>query len=304
MLRGVFYTDPTTLSLARRAELWYKRGNHGYVEDFGSLPNIVIGTVTIAGSLLWMALAKGAKKQLSILIGIAAGYIAALLFGKVDFSVLHGVRWFALPRFLPYQPQFRWDAIVSVAIIYLVSATETLGDASAITGGLLHRPLTREEMTGALTIDGFGSFISGLLGGTPVTSYSENVGLTIMTGVVNRNVARVGGVVLIISGLFPPVSRFIGTIPEPVIGGMFLIVMGQIMTSGFEMIADAGFTARNKLITAISLSVAIGFTGATEAGIWSSFPVAIQSIFSQNVVAVIFVLALALNIVLPKNMEA
>ena len=97
------------------------------------------------------------------------------------------------------------DAIFSIAIIYLVSATETLGDASALTGGTLHRELTKDETTGVLTIDGFGSVLSGLLGGTPVTSYSENVGLTIMTKVVNRHVARLGGVIMILAGFFPPV---------------------------------------------------------------------------------------------------
>ncbi len=275
----------------------------GYAEDFGSLPNIIIGFVTIAACLSWMVLVKGSRKQLSILAGLAAGYVAALLFGKVDFSGLTEGGWFALPVFLPYKPVFRWDAIVSIAIIFLVSATETLGDASAVTGSLLHRPLSRQEMTGVLTVDGFGSFLSGIFGGTPVTSYSENVGLTIMTGVINRNVARVGALILIVAGLLPPVGRFFGTVPKPVIGGILLIVMGQILISGFEMIAEAGFTTRNKLIAAISLSMAVGFTGTTEAGIWNSFPLPVQSIFSQNVVAVIFVIALVLNLILPKNLD-
>ena len=194
----------------------------------------------------------------------------ALMFRKIDFSELWDGGWFTLPNFLPYKPVFHWNAILSVGIIYLVSATETLGVASAITSGTLHRPLTRREMTGVLTLDGFGSVLSGFLGGVPVTSYSENVGLTIMTGVVNRNVARVGGLILIVAGLLPPISRFFGTIPEPVIGGILLIVMGQILVSGVEMIAAAGFTTRNKLIAAVSLSIAIGFTTSTEAGIWSS----------------------------------
>ena len=275
----------------------------GYAEDFGSVPNIITGTVTLLSCLLWMVLVKGSKKQLSILVGLAAGYLTALLFGHVDFSALKEGGFFSLPKLLPYAPVFRLDAILSVCVIYLVSATETLGDASAIAGGALHRTLTQQETTGVLTIDGLGSVFSGLLGGTPVTSYSENVGLTIMTGVVNRSVARVGGAIMILAGLFPPVSSFMGTIPKPVIGGVLLIVLGQILVSGFEMIAEAGFTTRNKLIAAISLSVGIGFTASTEAGLWSSFPVAIQSIFAQNVVSVVFVLALALNLVLPQDMD-
>lgn len=275
----------------------------GYAEDFGSLHNIFIGVVTLQACLLWMVLAKGGVKQLSILVGLAAGYVTALLFGKVDLSGLTADGWVALPKLLPYRPYFRLDAIISVAIIYLVSATETLGDASALTGGALHRELTPQETTGVLTIDGFGSVLSGLLGGTPVTSYSENIGLTIMTKVVNRNVARAGAVIMIIAGFFPPVGRFFGTVPKPVIGGILLMVLGQILVSGVEMIAEAGFTTRNKLIAAISLSLAIGFTTSTEAGIWSRFPLAIQTMFSQNVVAVIFTIALLLNLVLPRNMD-
>ena len=275
----------------------------GYVEDFGSLPNIVIGFVTLQVCLRWMVLVKGRKRQLSILVGLAAGYVTALLFGKVSFSGLLEGCWLALPRVLTYKPMFRLDTILSVCIIYLVSATETIGDASAVTGGALHRDLSKDEATGVLTVDGLGSLLSGLLGGTPVTSYSENVGLTIMTKVVNRNVARAGGAIMVLIGFFPPVGRFIGTIPKPVIGGILLMVLGQILVSGFEMIAEAGFTSRNKLITAISLSVAIGFTASTEVGIWDSFQLAIQTIFSQNVVAVIFAVALIMSLILPKDME-
>ena len=275
----------------------------GYVQDFGSLPNLVIGFVILASSILWTVLTKGVVRQISILVGLAVGYLTAVCFGRVDFSGIGAGGLFSLPQLLPYKPVFRLDAIISVCIIYLVSATETIGDLSAITNGALHRSPTQNEITGVLTTDGFGSVISGFFGVSPITSYSQNVGLTIMTGVVNRNVARVGGVLLVLCGLLPPAAGLMNTIPEPVIGGMLLIVLGQILVSGFEMIAKVGFTPRTKLITAITLSVAVGFTASTEAGIWESFPVAIQSIFSQNVVAVIFVLALVLNLVLPKNIE-
>ncbi len=277
----------------------------GYAEDFGSFHNLVTGTVTILACLLWMIHAKGAKRQLSILVGLAAGYVTALFFGLVDIrgAVENTVGWFALPRILPYKPTFHLDAIISICIIYCVSATETLGDTAAVTGGVLRRNLTKNEMTGVLTVDGFGSLFSGLFGCSPITSYSENVGLTIMTGVINRNVARIGGAIMIIAGLLPHIGGFISTIPQPVIGGVLLMVLGQILASGVEMISEAGFTTRNKLITAISLSIAIGFTASTEAGIWESFPPVIQAVFGQNVVAVVFVLALFLNLVLPKDMD-
>ena len=274
-----------------------------YVQDFGSVSNLLIGIVTLLVCLLWQIFMKGTVKQLAILVGLAAGYITALFFGKVDLSNLTAGGWFALPKLLPYSPVFHIDAIVSICIIYLVSATETIGDAAALVRGALHREITSEEVSGALTADGFGSALGGLFGVTPVTSYSENVGLTILTGVVNRNVARIGALIMILCGLFPPVSQFMRTIPTSVIGGVLLIVIGQILVSGFQMIAEAGFSPRNKLIVSLSLAMGIGFTASTEAGIWNAFPVAVQTIFAQNVVSVIFATALLMNLLLPKNIE-
>ncbi len=145
--------------------------------------------------------------------------------------------------------------------------------------------------------------LAGLLGITPVTSYSENVGLTILTGVVNRNVARHGAAIMVLCGLLPPVGRLVSSIPTPAIGAVMLIVIGQILVSGFEMIAEAGFSVRNKLIAALSLSIGIGYTASTESGIWDAFPTAVRAIFSQNVVAVIFAVAMALSLLLPREME-
>ena len=275
----------------------------GYEEDFGSVPNLVIGFVTLVSCILWQAFTKKRLKQISVLIGFVCGYLTALCFGKIDFSGILEHGWFALPKILPYAPEFRLDAILSICVIYLVSATETIGDASALASGALHRRITPQETSGALTADGFGSAIAGLFGVTPITSYSQNVGLTIMTGVVNRNVIRIAAAVMVFCGLFPPIGGFFQTVPNPVFGGIMLIVMGQILVSGFEMIAEIGFTQRNKLIASISLAIGIGFTTSTEIGIWDSFPVAIRSIFSQNVVSVIFVVALVLSLILPKKNE-
>ena len=252
---------------------------------------------------LQQVLAKGNAKQLAILVSLAAGYITALCFGQIDLSHVMDRGWFALPRLLPVAPVFRWDAIVSICLIYLVSATETIGDATALTGGILHRDITREEISGALTVDGFGSMLGGLLGVSPVTSYSENVGMTIMTGVINRNVTRLGALILIVGGFFPPIGQFVQTIPTSAIGAVLIIVVGQILVSGVQMIAETGFTPRNKLIVALSLAIGIGFTTSTEAGIWNAFPVFVQAIFAQNVVAVIFVFSLLLHLVLPMNMK-
>ena len=275
----------------------------GYVDDFGSVPYLVVGLVTVVVCLMWQFLMKGVKRHLGILAGLAAGYIAALLYGMVDLSQMTGENWFALPRLLPYKPVFNFEMIFPVCLIFLVSAVETMGDASALVRGTMKREISLEEISGALAADGFGSTISGLLGVTPITSYSENIGLTIMTGVINRKVARIGTLIMILFGLFPHVGMFVRTIPTPAIGGVLVIVIGQILVSGFQMISEAGFTQRNKMIVSLSLAIGIGFTTSTEAGIWVSFPVAVQTIFGQSIVAVVFVIAMLLHLLLPKNVE-
>lgn len=275
----------------------------GYVSDFGSVPHWVTGGVTLLACLLWQIFTKGTKKQLSILVGLGAGYITALCFGMVDLSGLTENGWFALPRLMPHTPEFRLDAILSICVVYLVSATETMGDAAAVASGALGREITTKEISGALAADGFGSAMGGLLGVMPVTSYTENAGLTIMTGVVNRNVARVGALIMVLCGLFPPVGQFVQSIPSSVIGGVLVMVMGRILVSGIEMIAQAGFTPRNKVIASISLAVGVGFTASTEAGIWTAFPQEVQTIVGSSVVSVVFVIAVLLNLLLPKQME-
>ena len=275
----------------------------GITDDFGAIHHLVTGTVTILACILWQVFVKGSKKQLSILIGLIAGYITSLFFGLVEFPDFSQVSIFAFPKILPVMPEFHFDAILSICIIYLVSATETIGDVSAITNGALMRDSTLEEVSGALSIDGFGSMLGGFFGVSPVTSFSENVGLTIMTKVVNRNVTRIAAGIIIICAFFPPIGYFFRTIPSPVMGGVLLVVFGQIIVSGFEMVATAGFTFRNKLIASLSLAIGIGFTETNQAGIWSNMPAIIQSIFSQNVVAVIFVMALLLDLLLPKKLD-
>ena len=178
-----------------------------------------------------------------------------------------------------------------------------MGDAAAVASGALGREITTKEISGALAADGFGSAMGGQLGVMPVTSYTENAGLTIMTGVVNRNVARVGALIMVLCGLFPPVGQFVRSIPSSVIGGVLVMVMGRILVSGIEMIAQAGFTPRNKVIASISLAVGVGFTASTEAGIWAAFPQEVQTIVGSSVVSVVFVIAVLLNLLLPKQME-
>ena len=275
----------------------------GYTEDFGSAENLILGTITLVVCLVWNIKAKGYLKQLSVLVGLVVGYIVAVFMGKVDLSIIFSGGIVSLPKLMPYVPEFHIGAIFSVAIIFLVSAAETIGDTTAMASSGLKREITEREITGSLACDGYASAFSSLLGCPPVTSFSQNVGLIAMTKVVNRFTIMTGAICMILAGLLPPVGNFFASLPESVLGGCTLMMFGTILTSGVEMIAKAGFTQRNITIAALSLSIGIGFTAASETEIWHIFPEILQSVFSANVVAVVFVVSIILNLTLPKNME-
>lgn len=275
----------------------------GYATDFGSVSNLLLGLITLATCLLWNMFAKGYLKQLSVLAGLIVGYIVAIFMGKVDLSMIMSGGIVALPHLLPIKPEFHAGAIMSACIIFLVSAAETIGDTSALVAGGLGREITGEEISGSLACDGYGSFISGLFGCPPVTSFSQNVGLVAMTKVVNRFTIMTGAVAMILAGLFPPIGNFFASLPQSVLGGCTIMMFGTILTSGMQMIANCGFSQRNITIVAMALSIGIGFTTTSESGIWAGFSPVVQSVFSANVVAVVFVVAIIMNLILPKNME-
>ena len=225
----------------------------GYAEDFGSVENLAIGTITLVTCLLWNIFAKGYLKQLSVLAGLVVGYVISIFAGKVS--------------------------------------------------GGLNREITGKEISGSLACDGYASAISGLFGCPPVTSFSQNVGLVAMTHVVNRFTIMTGAACMILAGLLPPVGNFFASLPECVLGGCTIMMFGSILTSGVQMIAKCGFSQRNVTIISLSLAIGIGFTTASESGIWSLFPQLVQSVFSANVVAVVFVVSIILSLVLPKDMD-
>ena len=239
--------------------------------DFGSLNNWIVGTITLL----------------------------ACCMGMVSFSGLSSLSFIALPRLMPFTPEFNLGAILSVVAVYLVSATETIGDTSALCNSALHRDPKEREMGSAICCDGFVSTVSGIFGCTPITSFSQNVGLASISGVVNRFTIGVGAVVMIIGGVFPIIGAALTTIPQAVLGGCTIMMFGSILFAGFGMMARAGFSQRNMVIVSLSLSIGLGFTQATE--MFAIFPDIVRTVFAENCVAVVFLLAVVLNLVLPKK---
>lgn len=271
-------------------------------ENFGSVENWILGTITLLCCILFNIFAKSYWKQLSVLFGLVVGYLVAIPMGLVDFSSLAGTSVITLPHLMPFKMEFHLNAIISVALIFLVSATETIGDTQALANSGLNRSATTKEISGSLACDGFISSLSSLFGCMPITSFSQNVGLVAMTKVVNRFTIATGALIMILAGIFPIFGAVLATLPDAVLGGCTIMMFGTIVVSGLQMIGKCGYSQRNITIVALSLSIGIGFTQVPE--LFSVFPKIIETVFAENCVAVVFLVAVILNLILPQNMEA
>lgn len=270
-------------------------------EDFGSAKNWILGSVTLLCCILFHIFAKSYFKQLSVLFGLIVGYLIAIPMGMVDFSSLSGTSVIALPHLLPFKMEFHPNAILSVVLIFLVSATETIGDTEALANSGLNRSASTKEISGSLACDGFISSLSSLFGCLPITSFSQNVGLVAMTKVVNRFTIATGAIIMILAGIFPIFGSVLATLPDAVLGGCTIMMFGTIVVSGLQMIGKCGYSQRNITIVALSLSIGIGFTQVPD--LFAIFPKIIETVFAENCVAVVFLVAVLLNLVLPKNMD-
>ncbi len=267
--------------------------------DFGSVQNWVLGTVTLLSCIAFNIFAKGNLKPLAVLFGLVTGYVLALFMGKVDLSLVSSAGLLSLPRFLPFEPEFNLSAIISVSMIFLVSATETIGDTSAMTSTVLKREASDREISGSLACDGFVSSLSALFGCLPITSFSQNIGLLAMTKVVNRYTIATGAGIMLLAGVFPIVGALLASLPEAVLGGCTIMMFGNIVISGLMMIGNCGYSQRNIVIAALSLSVGLGFTQAPQ--MFAIFPDIVRTVFAENCVATVFIVAVLMNLVMPQE---
>ena len=269
--------------------------------EFGDWKYLTVGMITLMSCLIFNIKAKSFYKQLSVLFGLVVGYIAAFSFGMVDLTRMTSVSVLSLPAFMPYELEFHADAIFSVFLIFLVSATETLGDTSALSAMGFGREAKDKEISGAITVDGFISSLSSLFGCMPITSFSQNVGLIAMTRVVNRKAIACGAGIMILAGFIPALGVILASLPDAVLGGCTLMMFGSIVVSGVRMISQCGYSQRNMSIAALSLSIGLGFTQTPQ--IFRLFPDLFRSVFAENCVAVVFIVAILPNLIFPKEKE-
>ena len=211
-------------------------------------------------------------------------------------------KWFAIP--LPPKEiftniRFRLDAIIPMCIMFIVTAVETIGDASGVVEGGLNRDATNKELSGAVICDGFGSSVAALFGVLPNTSFSQNVGLVGMTKVVNRFAIAMGAGILVLAGLFPKIGAIINIMPQPVLGGAAVFMFASIVISGINLITKEPLTGRNATIVAIALGLGFGIGSSSAAQAF--MPQWLKYIFGGSGIVPAALIAIILNIVIPKN---
>ena len=299
-------------------------GGGNTAEDFGSMENILLAIFVLIVILILKHWTKGFLSSSAILIGIIAGYIVAIIMGFVlpttainsegveytkawvlNWSKVADARWFAVPSIVGFgdladiKITFVPSVIISVMIMFIVTAVETVGDISAVMEGGLDREATDKELSGGVICDGVGSAIAAIFGVLPNTSFSQNVGLAAITKVVNRIALASGAIFLVLCGLIPKLGAIISIMPQAVLGGAAVMMFSSIVVSGIQLITKEELTARNLSIVSIALGVGYGM-GANSA-VLAHAPQAIQLIFGGSGIVPAAFVAILLNLILPKE---
>lgn len=297
--------------------------------DFGSLPNLFVGTVVLVTIILLKHFTKGVTSTASILIGIIVGYIVCGIMGMIlpttyqyidpntqetvtktcswvlDFSKVSDASWFAVPAFMPFgfsKDMIDLRAIIPIVIMFIVTAVETVGDTSAITEGGLAREATDKELSGSVICDGLGSSIAAFFGVLPNTSFSQNVGLIAMTKIVNLFAISTGAVFLVLCGLFPKLAAIIQMMPQSVLGGAAVMMFASIVVSGIQLVTKDGVS--NRTVTIVSVALGLGYGLGANTEVLSNLPQFVELIFGGSGIVPAAIIAMILNIAIPKNKEA
>ena len=267
-------------------------------ESFGSLMHWTVALTVIVVALGFKFMTKGILSNAAILLGLIAGYLVACMFGMVNFAAVGKASWVTGLQTLPYGFEFNLGAVIGVTLVSIVSAVETVGDTSATAKAGAGREATDEEISGATYADGLGTAVAGVFGGLPNTSFSQNVGIVGMTGIMSRHVVTIAGAIMVLCGLVPKIGAIIASMPLPVLGGGVIVMFGMVAAAGLNVLSEIKMSRRNMIIIALSLSIGLGFNLVPSAvqylpGIWKTL--------ATSAVAPTAFLAIILNQILPEE---
>ena len=276
----------------------YMAGGTGSA-TYGSWQNWLIAALTLTAVLVLNHKAKGICKLASILIGMLFGYAVALCFGMVSFADVGNAAWFALPEPLHFGLKFDPASCVAIGLLFAINSIQAIGDFTATTVGGLDRDPTDRELQGGIIAYGTSNILTALMGGLPTATYSQNVGIVTTNKVVNRTVFAIAGGFLLLAGISPKFAALLTTIPQCVLGGATVTVFSTIAMTGMKLIASQDLTARNTTIVGLSAALGVGISQASEA--LSQFPEAFTMVFGQSPVVIATIMAVLLNLILPKE---
>ena len=267
-------------------------------ESFGSLKHWSVALTVVIASLAIKFFTKGMLSNSAILIGLILGYILAFILGMVNFGPVAGAAWVTSIQPLPYGFEFSLGAVIAVTLVSIVSAIETVGDASATAKAGAGRDATDKEIAGATYADGLGTAVAGVFGGLPNTSFSQNVGIVGMTGVMSRHVVTIAGLIMIACGLMPKVGAVIASMPLPVLGGGVIVMFGMVAAAGLNMLTEVNMNRRNMVIIAVSLAAGLGLNLVPSA---VQYLPGVVKTLATSAVAPTALIAIVLNLVLPDD---
>ncbi|WFM71466.1 nucleobase:cation symporter-2 family protein [Halomonas sp. CKK8] len=277
--------------------LAYVGGGFG-AEDFGASHHLLLAGLVLVITLGLHQFGRGIWSEAAPLIGLLAGYATATAFGLVDFSAIGSAAWISLPTPLAIGLEFHWAAVLPVVLLAVVTCAESIGDIAGTTAGGLDRAPTPKELSGGVMADGLASVFAAIFNAFPQISFSQNVGMVALTGVVSRFVVAIGGAFLVIAGLLPKLGAIVSSIPNAVLGGAVVIMFGMIASAGIKMLSHISFNKRNMVIIGVSLSAAIGLPA--QEGLYADLSDNLQAIIESGLIPGALC-AIVLNLILPRE---
>ena len=270
-------------------------------DHYGSWQNWLVAFFTLAVVTGLNHFAKGFLKLASILIGIIAGYLLAIPFGLVDLSGVQSAGLFQLPQPLHFSISFEPSACVAIGLLFAINSIQAIGDFSATTSGSMNRMPEDKELQGGIIMYGISNILCAFFGGLPTATYSQNVGIVTTTKVINRCVLGLAAIILMIAGFVPKFSGLLTTIPQCVLGGATISVFASIAMTGIKLIFQQEMNFRNTSIVGLSVALGMGITQASAS--LASFPEWVTTVFGSSPVVVATLMAIILNVILPKEAE-
>lgn len=268
-------------------------------DTYGSWQNWAVAIFTLVVVTVLNHFGKGIVKLASILIGMIAGYVVSALFGMVSFSSVASASVFQLPQVMHFGINFEVSSCVAIGLLFAINSVQAIGDFTATTVGGLGREPSDKELQGGIVGYGIMNIIGAAFGGLPTATYSQNVGIVATTKVVNRCVLGLAAVILGVAGLIPKFSALLTTIPQCVLGGATVSVFASIAMTGMKLITSEDMNYRNTSIVGLAAALGMGISQASAA--LSTFPDWVTMIFGKSPVVLATLIAILLNIILPKE---